>query len=1117
MNNNNYTLGLDIGITSVGYGVIDINKGIFVDYGVRLFNEGTAENNEKRRGARGRRRLTRRRTNRLDDMKKVLETNDILSKEYIRPNANVYELRKKGLTEKLDNNELVAVILHITKHRGSCLDVVDESDSSDKDSLSTKAILAGNDKLLASGKYVCEVQLDRLLNEGKIRGHKNNFKTEDYIKEAEAILKHQDLSDETSEKILEIIQRKRAYYEGPGSEKSPTPYGPFFLDENGELKHEDLIGRMRGRCSVFPEEFRAPKMSLSAELFNFLNDINNLKVNGESIDFEDKEKIVELVSLKGNITPIALAKLLEVDIEQISGFRINKSKKPLLTEFKGYKILKKIFKNNDQIVDFKNINILDSIAEILSNYKGIEDRKNKLKELPYDLSDDVINELSIENQIKGYHALSFKALRTLNEELYKTDKNQMQLIYELNLYNKRKGSHKGQSQIQMNQEAILSPVAKRSINETLKVVNALRKRYGEFESIVVEMTRDKNSKEQKKRIEDSQKYFEQRNEKVDQILKDMGKDPTKVNGKTKAKIRLYEEQDGKSAYTFMNLDLERIINDPKYTEIDHIIPLSVSLDDSQNNKVLITRSENQMKGQRTPFMAFKEGKFNGFDCTYEDYKQRVLQAKNLTKRKKSNLLFEENITKYDVIHKFINRNLIDTSYACRTVLNTLSDYFKDNGINTKVHTINGKITHKFRVQIQMEKDRDADYLHHAIDALIVASVKKLGLLNGYLSKYTFDNFYDPLTGEIKEVPEDKAFLDPKYIAFIANLKNIYEDSVKYYKIGIDKDNLSFKPIKISWKVDTKPNRQISDETIYSARITEDGAKLVEKIPNIYDPDKKNKKIKNMINGIINDESTLLMKENDPQTFDILKEIVVNHFDTYKESKDYYKKDKKGKYELVGENPLAVYKEEHGPIQKYSKKGNGPVITTLKYYSENLGNHIDITKNYDTKKKKVILKQISPYRTDFYKCLDKKIRFVTVRYKDVRFEKSKGKYVIDENWYRDEMNKKKINSDAEFLCSMHRNELIGLIKKENEKYVYDDFGIETGENILFHDGVNPEIMLFTVTNNDKESKFEIKSIFTKTKKRLLPTSTTFEDITKYATDVLGNLYEVKENKLKLEFD
>ena len=32
-----YVLGLDIGITSVGYGVIDIDNNLFVDYGVRLF------------------------------------------------------------------------------------------------------------------------------------------------------------------------------------------------------------------------------------------------------------------------------------------------------------------------------------------------------------------------------------------------------------------------------------------------------------------------------------------------------------------------------------------------------------------------------------------------------------------------------------------------------------------------------------------------------------------------------------------------------------------------------------------------------------------------------------------------------------------------------------------------------------------------------------------------------------------------------------------------------------------------------------------------------------------------------------------------------------------------
>ena len=57
-------LGLDIGITSVGYGVIDIDNNQFVDYGGRLFKEGTAASNEERRTKRGARRLKRRKANR---------------------------------------------------------------------------------------------------------------------------------------------------------------------------------------------------------------------------------------------------------------------------------------------------------------------------------------------------------------------------------------------------------------------------------------------------------------------------------------------------------------------------------------------------------------------------------------------------------------------------------------------------------------------------------------------------------------------------------------------------------------------------------------------------------------------------------------------------------------------------------------------------------------------------------------------------------------------------------------------------------------------------------------------------------------------------------------------
>lgn len=270
------------------------------------------------------------------------------------------------------------------------------------------------------------------------------------------------------------------------------------------------------------------------------------------------------------------------------------------------------------------------------------------------------------------------------------------------------------------------------------------------------------------------------------------------------KISLYLQQGGKSAYTFEPLDLNRVIKDPKYTEIDHIIPISISLDDSQNNKVLALHSENQVKGNLTPFMAYAANKFNGMGCSYPEFKTNVLSNKNIPYKKKLNLLNEENITKEEVAKKFINRNLVDTSYACRVVLNTLSDYFKDNEIDTKVHTINGRVTDLFRKKIHLEKDRDENYLHHAVDALIVASVKKMNLLNGYLLKqeHDFNNLYNEETGEIITIPDDKVFYDERYIQYIVNLKTLFEESSKYYDHVIEKENMCFNPIKISHKVNT---------------------------------------------------------------------------------------------------------------------------------------------------------------------------------------------------------------------------------------------------------------------------------------------------------------------------
>lgn len=1108
-------LGIDIGITSVGYGIIDLDTNKFVDYGVRLFKEGTADNNVKRRTVRGRRRLLRRKKTRLADMKKLLQENHIMSKEY-QPISQVYELRCKGLTQELSNDELTAVILHITKHRGSVLETVEEDAKKDDDSKSSKKTLQENEQLIQLGKYICEVQMERHQNANKVRGHNNNFSTKDYVRELREILKHQSLSEELNEKIISVVERRRAYYEGPGSEISPTPYGRF-IEVDGHIEQIDLIEKMRGKCSIFPDEPRAAKMAVSADLFNFLNDLNNLTVSGEKLTTEEKADILTIISAKGNITLRQLAKHLEVDENEIKGYRIDSKEKAIFTEFKGYKKLKKILEQEGTSISLNDYQLLDFITEILTKKKGIEERKEALSQSEFALSSSIIETLANTTGFTGYHSLSFKALDQLNRELYESNLNQMQLLYEMKLFDRNRESHKGKNNIEADSDAILSPVVKRAQNEAFKVINALRKKYGEFDSIIVETTRDKNSAEMKKRIKKFQAKRKENADRIDTLLKERGYDPEKINGKTRMKIRLYLQQDGKSAYTFQPIDLDRVIKDSSYTEIDHIIPISISLDDSQNNKVLALHSENQAKGNLTPFMAFEANKFG---ISYSEFKKKVLSSKNIPYRKKMNLLYEQNITKIDVIKEFIHRNLNDTSYACRVVLNTLSDYFKDNGIDTKVHTINGRLTDLFRRRINLPKDREEDYLHHAIDALIVASIKKLNLLNDYLIQHNFDNMYDETTGEVTTIPNDKQFYDERYIRYILELKTIYYQSNQYYNHLIDKKDMLYHPIKISHKIDTKANRQIADETIYSTRHIEGKDYLIERISDIYDPDLKNKKCKSLIEDILNHEDQkYLMAKHDPQTFNLIKEIIEDHYAQFRQDPSMYKTEIVGGKQIIqlkGTNPLATFKAEHGPIKKYSKKGNGPVITSMKYKGENLGNHLDISHKYKGNDKKVILKQLSPYRTDFYRCENGKFRIVTVRYCNITYQKAKQAYVISKQWYEEEMKKKGINEKDQFLFSLHRDELIGIVQKEGKPYYYDASTENKGEGIV-HDGIHPEILKFTATNDDEQNAIEVKPFYTYPKKRKRITIATVNDLKKYATNAVGDLYEVKENRLKLEFD
>lgn len=1080
-------LGLDIGITSVGYGVIDIESNSFVDYGVRLFKEGTAAENAKRREKRGNRRLKSRRVTRKNDLKKILLNNNIIDSSYTDL-PDPYDLRVKGLSEKLTNDELATVLFQICKHRGSSLETIEEDESKSKEVGKTKETLVANDKLLKEGLFVCQIQKKNLEENGRVRGINNNFRTKDYVLELNQILSNQGLNDDLNEKIIDLIIRRRHFDEGPGSEKSPTIYGQWYM-ENGELKHIGMIEKMRGKCSVYPDEYRAPKMAYSACLFNLLNDLNNLSFNGEKISKEQKAKVIEIINDKGSITPKQVAKLLDVEIEEITGFRVNKKEEPIISEFKGYKELKKILMAHGQGNILDNKNILDDIIDILTRTKVVEDRINSIQNLGAEINYETLKDLANLEGISGYHSMSFKAIYEINNEMLNTELNQMQILHASNILKINQSSLKGNKKIFADDTAILSPVAKRAQREAMKVVNRLRDIYGEFDSIVVETTREKNSEERKKKIKDTQRYYEAQNKKVIDL---MGED-ARLTYKQRMKIRLYLDQNGKCAYTLKDIDLVTLINDRNAYEIDHIIPISVSLDDSYNNKVLVTHTANQDKGNLTPFAAFNKGKFK--DSSKAKFIANSLELrrnKNISRKKLEYLLCDKDISKYDEMKKFISRNLVDTSYANRVVYNTLSTYFKQNDISTKVHTIRGSATHQFRSRINLDKNREEDYGHHAIDALIVASLKKQGVIKNLLNNFKMEEMYNDDTGEIYNIVSKDEYFDSSHLAFLTELKNL--------KIN-----------KFSHKIDTKPNRQIADETIYSTRVIKEQEKLVRKFKDIYDP-----KFLTLAEDILNDnyKDKYLMAIHDPQTFDTIINIVKNYAEKYKDSTDILKKNGVNKYSIVGINPLAEYKEEFGMIKKYSKKENAPFITQIKYLDCNLGNHISITKNYNANNKNVVLLQISPYRTDFYKSKDGKYKFVTIRYMNIKYSSSSGKHIINQEWYDEEKNKKGIDDTYEFQFSMHRDELIGIIKKDGEKYEYAN-----RDNLLdtCHNGVSVEILKFVGTNSDTRNVIEVKPTYKYETMRKMPTiGKSIIELRKYSTDVLGNIYQIKNSLLKLEF-
>ena len=689
-------------------------------------------------------------------------------------------------------------------------------------------------------------------------------------------------------------------------------------------------------------------------------------------------------------------------------------------------------------------------------------------------------------------------------ELYETSEEQMTILKRLGKQKTTSSSNKTKYiDEKLLTEEIYNPVVAKSVRQAIKIVNAAIKEYGDFDNIVIEMARETNEDDEKKAIQKIQKA--NKDEKDAAMLKAANQ----YNGKAElphsvfhghkqlaTKIRLWHQQGERCLYTGKTISIHDLINNPNQFEVDHILPLSITFDDSLANKVLVYATANQEKGQRTPYQAL-----DSMDdaWSFRELKAFVRESKTLSNKKKEYLLTEEDISKFDVRKKFIERNLVDTRYASRVVLNALQEHFRAHKIDTKVSVVRGQFTSQLRRHWGIEKTRDT-YHHHAVDALIIAASSQLNLWKkqkNTLVSYSEDQFLDIETGELISDDEYKeSVFKAPYQHFVDTLKSKeFEDSILF-----------------SYQVDSKFNRKISDATIYATRKAKLDKEKKEytytlgKIKDIYTQAGYDAFIK----IYKKDKSKFLMYHHDPQTFEKVIEPILENYP----NKEINEKGKE-----VPCNPFLKYKEEHGYIRKYSKKGNGPEIKSFKYYDNLLGRHIDITPK--NSKNIVALRKLNPWRTDVYFNHETmKYEFLGLKYADISYKKSKNKAEISSSKYNEIRIREGVSEKSEFKFTLYKNDLILVVDIEAGNKQLFRFHSRTGkDNPKSFEKNKVELKPYEKEHFENGEKLRIFRSLPSTSSQLQKNLNIDNlSIYKVRTDVLGNQHIIKNegDKPKLDF-
>ena len=468
-----------------------------------------------------------------------------------------------------------------------------------------------------------------------------------------------------------------------------------------DVTAEDFITRMTNYCTYLPNEKVLPKESLLYQRYMLLEELSQIRIDGKKLSKEDRKAIInDLFIGKGRVK--VSDKDFKEYLDKVNYVKVNgkgydvtgyQSDDGFACALSSYNKFRRIL----GYVDERNEKMIEDIIYWLTVFEDKDIVKRKInKQYADKFSDEQLKKI-LKLKFKGWGRYSAKLLNgikgdmgtTIIEMLEDADErfaycdycpNFMRIINKdekiKQIIDDNRSIYDGTKDLlDIIQDMHTSPANRRGIWQTMKVIEEIIEYMGEKpQQIYIEFAREDDFKAKNKRTDSRKKAVDKalnklKEEVIDEYNENVYKELKQYEKRLdEEKVYLYFMQNGKSLYTGEELNL----NEPENLEIDHIIPYSLSDDDSLDNKALVLKKENQNKGNKIVKEAFPQS-FS--DSEMIDYWKNLKKAR-LISEKKFNNLQKNNVD--DILTKgFINRQLVETRQIVKSVANLILDYYNE--------------------------------------------------------------------------------------------------------------------------------------------------------------------------------------------------------------------------------------------------------------------------------------------------------------------------------------------------------------------------------------------------------------------------------------------------------